>query len=217
MPNKRYNKQILKMADGGSISPKDIEKMTEKAKPAADRAFNILREFREFRDKKKKPKSIKENRENRAPKKKDKPKPVIKSVKKKTDEQKIAEHIALNGVTTERKGKAKYYDGVKWCDYDNDIIGKKEIGSKVKQPLNDLTYNVLIHFLNQDWLSCRQITEAQFGKENFDNTLDKEVRIEIYKLEDRKFIDKKIEGTNRHFYKLNKLGYNHLVKKSGGR
>ena len=35
MPNKRYNKQIFKMADGGSISPKDIEKMTEKAKPAA--------------------------------------------------------------------------------------------------------------------------------------------------------------------------------------
>ena len=150
-------------------------------------------------------------------KKKDKPKPVIKSVKKKTDEQKIAEHIALNGVTTERKGPAKYWNGVKWCDYDNDILGKKEIGSKVKHPLNDLTYNVLIHFLNQDWLSCRQITEAQFGKENFDNTLDKEVRIEIYKLEDRKFIDKKIEGTNRHFYKLNKLGYNHLVKKSGGR
>ena len=67
MPNKRYNKQIFKMADGGSISPKDIEKMTEKAKPAADRAFNILREFREFRDKKKKPKSIKEKI---APKKK---------------------------------------------------------------------------------------------------------------------------------------------------
>ena len=150
-------------------------------------------------------------------KKKDKPKPVIKSVKKKTDEQKIAEHIALNGVTTERKGKAKYYDGVKWCDYDNDIIGKKEIGSKVKQPLNDLTYNVLIHFLNQDWLSCRQITEAQFGKENFDNTLDKEVRIEIYKLEDRKFIDKSIEHSNRHYYKLNKLGLEFINRKTGGR
>ena len=33
MPNKRYNKQIFKMAEGGSISPKDIEKMKEKAKP----------------------------------------------------------------------------------------------------------------------------------------------------------------------------------------
>ena len=87
MPNKRYNKQIFKMADGGSISPKDIEKMTEKAKPAADRAFNILREFREFRDKKKKPKSIKENRENRAPKKKDKPKTIKEKIapKKKMD------------------------------------------------------------------------------------------------------------------------------------
>ena len=148
---------------------------------------------------------------------KKKPKPVIKSVEKKTDEQLIAEHIQSNGVTTERKGPAKYWDGVKWCDYDNDILGKKEIGSKVQQPFNDLTYNVLILFLDQDWLSCRQITEAHFGKEKFNNTLDKEVRIEIYKLEDRKFIDKKIEGTNRHFYKLNKLGYNHLVKKSGGR
>ena len=84
MPNKRYNKQIFKMADGGSISPKDIEKMTEKAKPAADRAFNILREFR---DKKKKPKSIKENKEKIAPKKKDKPKTIKEKIapKKKMD------------------------------------------------------------------------------------------------------------------------------------
>jgi len=59
-------KQIFKMkvpkvrepkSDGGSISPKDIKKMTEKAKPAAERAFNILKKFG---DKKKKQKSIKE-------------------------------------------------------------------------------------------------------------------------------------------------------------
>ena len=36
-----------KKADGGSISPKDIEKMKEKAKPAADRAFDILRKFKQ--------------------------------------------------------------------------------------------------------------------------------------------------------------------------
>ena len=100
MPNKRYNKQIFKMADGGSISPKDIEKMTEKAKPAADRAFNILREFREFRDKKKKPKSIKENRENRAPKKKDKPKTIKEKIapKKKMDRLKeLREELKQDG------------------------------------------------------------------------------------------------------------------------
>ena len=54
------------MADGGSISPKDIEKMKEKAKPAADRAFDILRKFGD-KKKKDKPKSIKEKI---APKKK---------------------------------------------------------------------------------------------------------------------------------------------------
>ena len=100
MPNKRYNKQIFKMADGGSISPKDIEKMPEKAKPAADRAFNILREFREFRDKKKTPKSIKENRENRAPKKKDKPKTIKEKIapKKKMDRLKeLREELKQDG------------------------------------------------------------------------------------------------------------------------
>ena len=67
MPNKRYNKQIFKMAEGGSISPKDIEKMKEKAKPAAKRAFDILRKFGDKKKKnvpvippKKKDKSIKE-------------------------------------------------------------------------------------------------------------------------------------------------------------
>ena len=59
MPNKIYNKQIFKMADGGSISPKDIEKMTEKAKPAVEQAFSILKKFKEKKDKKKQ-KSIKE-------------------------------------------------------------------------------------------------------------------------------------------------------------
>ena len=100
MPNKRYNKQIFKMADGGAIRPKDIEKMIEKAKPAADRAFNILREFR---DKKKKPKSIKENkenRENRAPKKKDKPKTIKEKIapKKKMDRLKeLREELKQDG------------------------------------------------------------------------------------------------------------------------
>ena len=52
-------------ADGGSISPKDIEKMKEKAEPAAKRAFDILRKFG---DKKKK------NLPVTPPKKKEKPK-----------------------------------------------------------------------------------------------------------------------------------------------
>ena len=48
-------KEILRMkvpkvrepkADGGSISPKDIKKMQEKAEPAAKRAFNILEKFK---------------------------------------------------------------------------------------------------------------------------------------------------------------------------
>ena len=34
-------------AEGGSISPKDIKKMTEKAEPAAKRAFDILRKFKQ--------------------------------------------------------------------------------------------------------------------------------------------------------------------------
>ena len=64
------------MADGGPISPKDIEKMKEKAKPAAKRAFDILRKFGDKKKKKNlpvippkkdKPKSIKEKI---APKKK---------------------------------------------------------------------------------------------------------------------------------------------------
>jgi len=74
----KTRKQIYKskMADGGSISPKDIEKMKEKAKPAADRAFDILRKFGDKKKKKNlpvippkkdKPKSIKEKI---APKKK---------------------------------------------------------------------------------------------------------------------------------------------------
>ena len=150
-------------------------------------------------------------------KKKEKPKPVIKSVEKKTDEQLIAEHIQDKGVTTERKGKAKYFDGVAWKDYDGDILGKKEIGSKVKLPFNDLTIDVVLIMVDQGWLSCRQITEFNFGKENFDNSYDKEVRIEIYKLEDRQFIDKKIEGINRHFYKLNNRGLEFINKKTGGR
>ena len=65
----KTRKQIYKskMADGGSISPKDIEKMKEKAKPAAKRAFDILRKFG---DKKKK------NLPVIPPKKKDKPKSI---------------------------------------------------------------------------------------------------------------------------------------------
>ena len=38
------------MAEGGSISPKDIKKMQEKAKPAAKRAFNILEKFKKKKD-----------------------------------------------------------------------------------------------------------------------------------------------------------------------
>jgi len=74
----KTRKQIYKskMADGGPISPKDIEKMKEKAKPAAKRAFDILRKFGDKKKKKNlpvippkkdKPKSIKEKI---APKKK---------------------------------------------------------------------------------------------------------------------------------------------------
>ena len=68
----------VKKADGGSISPKDIEKMKEKAKPAADRAFDILRKFG---DKKKK------NLPVIPPKKKDKPKSIKEKIlpKKKKD------------------------------------------------------------------------------------------------------------------------------------
>ena len=77
----KTRKQIYKskMADGGSISPKDIEKMKEKAKPAADRAFDILRKFG---DKKKK-----KNLPVIPPKKKDKPKSIKEKIapKKKMD------------------------------------------------------------------------------------------------------------------------------------
>ena len=148
---------------------------------------------------------------------KEKPKPVIKSVEKKTDEQLIAEHIQTKGVTKERNSPAKKWNGVQYVDYDGDILGKKEIGSKVKLPFNDLTIDVVLIMVDQGWLSCRQITEFNFGKENFDNSYDKEVRIEIYKLEDRRFIDKKIEGINRHFYKLNTRGLEFINRKTGGR
>ena len=74
----KTRKQIYKskMAEGGSISPKDIKKMREKAEPAAKRAFDILRKFGDKKKKKNlpvippkkdKPKSIKEKI---APKKK---------------------------------------------------------------------------------------------------------------------------------------------------
>ena len=68
-----------KMADGGSISPKDIKKMQEKAEPAAKRAFDILRRFG---DKKKK-----KNLPVIPPKKKDKPKSIKEKIapKKKMD------------------------------------------------------------------------------------------------------------------------------------
>ena len=54
-------KEILRMkvpkvrepkADGGSISPKDIKKMQEKAEPAAKRAFDILKKFGDKKKKK---------------------------------------------------------------------------------------------------------------------------------------------------------------------
>ena len=81
-------KEIFKMkvpkvrepkADGGSISPKDIKKMQEKAEPAAKRAFDILRKFG---DKKKK-----KNLPVITPKKKDKPKSIKEKIapKKKMD------------------------------------------------------------------------------------------------------------------------------------
>ena len=77
----KTRKQIYKskMADGGSISPKDIKKMQEKAKPAADRAFDILRKFG---DKKKK-----KNLPAIPPKKKDNPKSIKEKIapKKKMD------------------------------------------------------------------------------------------------------------------------------------
>ena len=154
---------------------------------------------------------------NGKPVTKEKPQPVIKSVEKKTDDQLIAEHIQTKGVTKERNSPAKKWNGVQYVDYDGDILGKKEIGSKVKLPFNDLTIDVVLIMVDQGWLSCRQITEFNFGKENFDNSYDKEVRIEIYKLEDRQFIDKRIEGINRHFYKLNTRGLEFINKKTGGR
>jgi hypothetical protein len=81
-------KEILRMkvpkvrepkAEGGSISPKDIKKMTEKAEPAAKRAFDILRRFG---DKKKK-----KNLPVIPPKKKEKPKSIKEKIapKKKMD------------------------------------------------------------------------------------------------------------------------------------
>ena len=77
----KTRKQIYKskMADGGSISPKDIKKMQEKAEPAAKRAFDILRKFG---DKKKK-----KNLPVIPPKKKDKPKSIKEKIapKKKMD------------------------------------------------------------------------------------------------------------------------------------
>jgi hypothetical protein len=78
----KLKKEILgartQKAEGGSISPKDIEKMKEKAKPAAKRAFDILRKFG---DKKKK------NVPVIPPKKKDKPKSIKEKIlpKKKKD------------------------------------------------------------------------------------------------------------------------------------
>jgi hypothetical protein len=80
-------------ADGGSISPKDIKKMTEKAEPAAKRAFDILRRFG---DKKKKknlpvipPKQIKgdSGKQKEKPTGKDKPKSIREKIapKKKMD------------------------------------------------------------------------------------------------------------------------------------
>ena len=82
-------KQILKMkvpkvrepkADGGSISPKDIKKMQEKAEPAAKRAFDILRRFG---DKKKK------NLPPIPQKQKDKPKSIPQKQKDKSIKEKI--------------------------------------------------------------------------------------------------------------------------------
>jgi hypothetical protein len=153
------------------------------------------------------------------PIKKEKSEPVAESVKKvKTDDELIAEHIQNNGVTKERKGKAKYWDGVKFCNFNEDIAGKKEIGSKVKLPITDLTFDILylmIGGVQDSWFSCRQLTEMQFG--SFDNQLDKTVRIELYKSEGYNFIDKKIEGINRHFYRINKLGLDFINKQTGGR
>ena len=101
MPNKRYNKQIFKMADGGSISPKDIEKMTEKAKPAVEQAFSILKKFKEKKDKKKQIKGDSGKQKKKAPfDAKDKPKSIREKIapKKKMDRLKeLREELKQDG------------------------------------------------------------------------------------------------------------------------
>ena len=72
-------------AEGGSISPKDIKKMTEKAQPAAKRAFDILRKFKQ----KPATKQIKgdSGQQKKKPTGKDKPKSIKEKIapKKKMD------------------------------------------------------------------------------------------------------------------------------------
>ena len=101
MPNKRYNKQIFKMADGGSISPKDIEKMTEKAKPEVEQAFSILKKFKEKKDKKKQIKGDSGKQKKKAPfDAKDKPKSIREKIapKKKMDRLKeLREELKQDG------------------------------------------------------------------------------------------------------------------------
>ena len=109
MPNKRYNKQIFKMADGGSISPKDIEKMTEKAKPAVEQAFSILKKFKEKKDKKKQIKGDSGKQKKKAPfDAKDKPKSIREKIapKKKMDRLKeLKKELGMK-----KGGKAKFPD-----------------------------------------------------------------------------------------------------------
>ena len=147
---------------------------------------------------------------------KEKPKPVIKSVEKKTDEQLIAEHIQDKGVITKRKGNGVYWNGTQFKEYDKDNLGKKEIASRTRLPVSDLTIDILFLMIgNQEWFTCKQLTELHFHKH--DNELDKIVRCELYKSVDHGFIVNKIQGKNRYFYKLSDYGFQYINKKTGGR
>ncbi len=105
------------------------------------------------------------------------------------------------------------YNGVNFVKGDNYFetnIGKKLLASKVKEPVNDLTHQVLLFLLGQEFVSCRVIATYIFEK--FDNDIDIKVRAEIYKAKNNDFIEEKTVTPKNIEYRITKKGENYIER-----
>ena len=144
-------------------------------------------------------------------------KPKVVKTQEKVEKPKVVERNSQPTVKTQvipmGVSSGLKYNGVNFVKGDNYFetnIGKKLLASKVKEPVNDLTHQVLLFLLGQEFVSCRVIATYIFEK--FDNDIDIKVRAEIYKAKNNDFIEEKTVTPKNIEYRITKKGENYIER-----